>query len=74
LRNPWELEGNDQALPIEAPPRIYAALADLIAGIEQAGEGTADTNRWWYVTVRHQDVAEATRRIAVLGYQVVEDD
>ncbi len=69
-----ELDGNGQALPISAPPRIYAALADLIAGIEQAGEDTADTDRWWYVTVRHQDVAEAARRIAALGYHVVEDD
>ncbi len=69
-----ELEGNDQALPTSAPPRIYAALADLIAGIEQAGEDTADTDRWWYVTVRNPDVAEATRRIVALGYQVVEDD
>ena len=69
-----ELDGLDQALPIEAPPRIYAALADLIAGIEQAGEDTANTDRWWYVTVRKPDVAEATRRIVALGYQVVEDD
>ena len=69
-----ELEGNDQALPIEAPPRIYAALADLIAGIEQAGEDRASTNRWWYVTVRNPDVAEAKRRIEALGYRVVEDD
>jgi hypothetical protein len=69
-----ELDGNDQALPIEALPRIYAALADLIAGIEQAGEDTADTDRWWYVTVRKPDVAEAKRRIAALGYQVGEGD
>jgi len=69
-----ELEGNGQALPISAPPRIYAALADLIAGIEQAGEDRASTNRWWYVTVRKPDVAEATRRIEALGYQVVEDE
>jgi len=69
-----ELDGNDQTLPIEAPPRIYAALADLIASIEQAGEDTANTDRWWYVTVRKPDVAEATRRIVALGYQVVEDD
>ena len=69
-----ELDGNGQALPTSAPPRIYAALADLIAGIEQAGEGAADTDRWWYITVRKPDVAEATRRIVALGYQVVEDD
>ena len=67
-----ELEG--KALPIEALPRIYAALADLIAGIEQAGEEQASTNRWWYVTVRNPDVAEATRRIEALGYRVVLDD
>lgn len=69
-----ELDGSDQALPIEAPPQIYAALADLLAGIEQAGEDPANTDRWWYVTVRKPDVAEATRRIVALGYQVVEDD
>jgi hypothetical protein len=69
-----ELDGNDQALPTSALPRIYAALADLIAGIEQAGEDTADTDRWWYITVRKPDVAEATRRITALGYRVVEDD
>ncbi len=69
-----ELEGKDQALPSDSPPRIYAALADLIAGIEQAGEETANANRWWYVTVRNPDVAEATRRIEALGYRVVEDD
>ncbi len=69
-----ELDGNDQALPTSALPRIYAALADLIAGIEQAGEDTADTDRWWYITVRKPDVAEATRRITALGYRVVEGD
>jgi hypothetical protein len=69
-----ELEGKNQALPIEAPPRIYAALSDLIAGIEQTGEDTAGADRGWYVTVRHQDVAEATPRIVALGYHVVEDD
>src|SRR5438874_374888 len=64
-----QIERNGQALP-----RNIAALADRNAWIEQAGEDTADTDRWWYVTVRHQDVAEATRRIVALGYQIVEDD